>query len=66
EYNFNQAAMARLVTGLTARCRRHIYLCTSTLNEQGEEPRGPLLQALQGILRRLSDTDAQTGNTGGK
>jgi superfamily I DNA/RNA helicase len=54
EYNFNQAALARLVEGLTCRCKQHIYLCTSILNEQGEEPRGPLLQAIQGILRRLT------------
>ncbi len=54
EYNANQAALARLVEGLTRRCKKHIYLCTSMLNEQGEEPRGPLLQAIQGLLRRLN------------
>lgn len=59
EYNFNQAALARLVSGLAARCKRHIYLCTSVLNEQGEEPRGPLLQAIQGILRRLPGAEEQ-------
>jgi hypothetical protein len=54
EYQANQEAMLRLTSGLLRRCRNNIYICTTGLNEQGAEQRGPLLQAVQGILRVLS------------
>ena len=44
-------ALARLVLGLTRRCRQRIYLAFSELNERGYEQQGPLLQAVQGLLR---------------
>lgn len=53
EYNANQQALTRLVRGLALRCKEHIFLCTARINERGAEERGPLLQALQLILRRM-------------
>jgi len=57
EYATNQKALERLVGGLVRRCRQGIFLCSSGLNEQGDEPRGPLLQAVQAILRRNPDLE---------
>ncbi|MEN4042122.1 MAG: hypothetical protein ROW39_07255 [Anaerolineaceae bacterium] len=51
EYRTNQEALVRLVTGLTRRCQQHIYLCVTNINQEGHEQRGPLLQAVQGMLR---------------
>ena len=45
-------SLSQLILGLTRRCREHIYLGLSDLNEQGYESRGPLLLALQRILRQ--------------
>jgi hypothetical protein len=45
-------SLYRLVQGLIRRCRVQIYLGISDLGEQGYEQRGPLLQAIQGALRR--------------
>lgn len=53
EYNANQQSLARLIHGLTTRCREHIYLCTARVNERGAEERGALLQTFQTILRRV-------------
>lgn len=47
-------ALHRLVQGLIRRCHVRIYLGISDLGEQGYEQRGPLLQAIQGALRRKS------------
>ncbi len=52
EYRTNQESLARLSSGLVRRCRDKIYLCHMSINEQGDEPRGPLLQACQLLLRR--------------
>jgi hypothetical protein len=49
----NQTAVARLTNGLIRRCRKEIFLYTNRLNEQGDEQRGPLLQAVQSIFRRI-------------
>ncbi len=46
-----QDGLERLVLGLLRRCRRAVYLGLSELSEQGYEQRGPLLQALQRLLR---------------
>jgi hypothetical protein len=51
ENQAREAALARLIQGLTRRCRRRIYLAHSELNEQGFEQQGPLLQAVQRLLR---------------
>ena len=49
----NQETLARLVYGLISRCRRHVYLCSTRINERGSEERGQLLQALNTILHLL-------------
>jgi hypothetical protein len=46
-----EKALGRLILGLTRRCRQRIYLTSSELSEQGYEQQGPLLQAVQRILR---------------
>jgi len=51
EVEARESALGRLILGLTRRCRKRIYLTTSELSEQGYEQQGPLLQAVQRILR---------------
>ena len=51
EVRVRQESLARLILGLTHRCRQHIYLAHSELSEQGYEQQGPLLQAVQRLLR---------------
>ena len=62
EFANNQASLQRLTRGLIRRCRGRIHLRLSNLNAQGDEQRGPLLQALQNLLRHshlsLEDVDA--------
>lgn len=53
EVETRDEALHRLTQGLIRRCRRNIYLGLSGLSEQGYEQRGPLLQAIQRVLRRL-------------
>jgi hypothetical protein len=52
EVGVRNEALARLLLGLTRRCRQRVYLAYSELNERGYEQQGPLLQAVQGMLRR--------------
>jgi hypothetical protein len=52
ELQAGQVALQRLVIGLLRRCKSSLYLGLTDLNEQGYEQRGPLLQALQHIIRR--------------
>ena len=47
-------ALYRLVQGLVSRCRSAIYLGLSELGEQGYEQQGPLLRAIQRVLRDAS------------
>ncbi len=51
EYATRQDALARLALGLIRRCRVQIHLGLSELGEQGNEQRGPLLAAIQNVLR---------------
>ena len=53
EHETRQEALYRLAQGLIRRCRRKIYLGLSELGEQGNEQKGPLLQAIQRVLRNL-------------
>ncbi len=53
EYNANQQTLSYLTLGLIRRCRKKIYLGFSEFGEQGYEQRGPLLMAIQSMLRRL-------------
>jgi hypothetical protein len=59
ENETNLANMERLISGLLLRCRRQITICTSGYSEQGDNQRGALLQAMQGILRRLVAAEVQ-------
>ncbi len=52
EVKTRQRALHRLAVGLTRRCRKFIYLGLSDLGEQGYEQQGPLLKALQRMLRQ--------------
>lgn len=58
EFESRQEAMFRLALGLIRRCRRKVYLGISELGEQGYEQQGPLLQAIQRVLRQVQ---AETG-----
>lgn len=53
EYTTSQETLQRLALGLIRRCRRKVYLGLSELSEQGYEHKGPLLQAMQRVLRRI-------------
>jgi hypothetical protein len=53
EYTSSQETLQRLTRGLIRRCRRKVYLGLSELSEQGYEHKGPLLQAMQRVLRRI-------------
>ncbi len=53
EVEAREEALYRLALGLVRRCRRAIYLGLSELGEQGYEQKGPLLQAIQRVLRTL-------------
>jgi hypothetical protein len=54
ENETSQEALYRLALGLIRRCRRKIFLGICDLNEQGSEQQGPLLKAIQRVLRRSS------------
>jgi hypothetical protein len=47
-----QDRLARLLLGLTRRCRKHIFISYAEIGEQGYEQRGRLLVTLQKLLRR--------------
>ncbi len=51
EYSARQEALACLALGLVRRCRVRVHLGLSEMGEQGLEQRGPLLRAIQRVLR---------------
>jgi hypothetical protein len=53
EEKSRREAVSRLTLGLVRRCRRRVYLPLTELGEQGYESRGPLLRAVQRLLRQL-------------
>jgi hypothetical protein len=55
EYAARQDALACLVLGLVRRCRKQVHLGLSELGEAGNEARGPLLQAIQQVLRTAGE-----------
>lgn len=55
EYYARQEAMRRLVIGLIRHATRHITLNVSQFGERGDEQRGPLLRALQHVLRHYAE-----------
>ena len=54
EYAARQEALHALAIGLVRRCRTQIHLGLSELGEQGVEQRGPLLRAIQRVLRDIA------------
>ena len=64
EVRVREEALARLIIGLARRCRQRIYLAHSELNEQGYEQQGPLLQAVQRLLRRQAQSSPEVGGAG--
>jgi len=61
EVEAGQVILERLVTGLLQRCREKVFLGMSELGEQGYEQRGPLIQAIQRVLRRTASPLALFG-----
>ncbi|MBN1261000.1 MAG: hypothetical protein JXB35_10005, partial [Anaerolineae bacterium] len=51
EVAYRQESLRRLTQGLLQRCRKGIFLGLSELGEQGYEQQGPLLTAIQRVLR---------------
>ena len=58
EQEWSRQTLSRLLLALTRRCRHGIYLGYSELSESGYEQRGPLLEAIQSLLRRKTRADA--------
>ena len=58
EVETNQQNLVRLVSGLIHRCRESVFPYAAGMNEQGNEQRGPLLQAMQVILRHSAGSQA--------
>ncbi len=52
EHEASQETLYRLALGLIRRCRRKVYLGLSEMNEQGNDQKGPLLKAIQRVLRQ--------------
>lgn len=52
EYVLRQTMLYRQIMGLLRRCRRAVYLGLSEFSEQGYEQEGPLLHAVQRVLRQ--------------
>ena len=53
EFSANQESLKRLMGGLLVRCKNHIYLYSTGINESGNEQRGPLLRAFQTLLKQF-------------
>ena len=51
EYETSQETLYRLALGLLRRCRQKVFLGLCELNEQGNDQKGPLLKAIQRVLR---------------
>ncbi len=63
EFETSNTGMYRIINGLLNRCGRQVTACIVEIDEQGNEQRGPLLKAIQGLLRSaaragLADDDA--------
>jgi hypothetical protein len=51
ELNHNQNTLIAHTGGLLNRCTQSLHLCLVQVDEQGNEPRGPLLQSVNRFLR---------------
>jgi hypothetical protein len=58
EYGTSQETLYRLALGLLHRCRHKVFLGLSELNEQGSDQKGPLLKAIQRMLRGAAQPSA--------
>ena len=56
ELEASQQSLFRLTLGLVRRCREELYFGLSDLNEQGYEQQGPLLKAVNRVLRSAGDS----------
>jgi hypothetical protein len=65
EVEVRQEALYRLTQGLIHRCRHKIYLGLSHLGEQGNEQKGPLLQAIQRVLRHYPSSQGHHSSSRG-
>lgn len=54
EFASNQITLSRVTTGLIRRCCSHIFMYTLGYNEQGLEEKGPLVMAVQTLLRQIN------------
>lgn len=52
EFQSNQAVLARLVQGLLERCKKHVYLYVTGMNQAGINQNSPLLSGMQLFLKR--------------
>ena len=60
EFAVRNELLARIVRGLTARCREGIILATSDLDRRGVRRDGPLWRALGPVIRaRSRETEAE-------
>ncbi|MCE5208891.1 MAG: hypothetical protein LLG42_11360 [Chloroflexi bacterium] len=64
EYETSTNAMHRLVSGLLQRCGKHVTVCITEIDEQGNEQRGPLLKSFQSLVR--SSIQISNSNQGGQ
>jgi hypothetical protein len=55
ELNAEQETLASLTMGLVRRCRKKVYLGISEFGERGYQQRGPLIMAIQSMLRQLQE-----------
>jgi hypothetical protein len=51
EVAHNRSTIIKLTGGLLSRCNGEVDICAVLIDEQGNEPRGPLLQAINRFLR---------------
>lgn len=56
EYLARQEALSALALGLIRRCRVRVHLGLAEMSESGNEQRGPLLRAIQNVLRAAEET----------
>ena len=54
EYETNQLSLTKLISGLSFRSTDRIILCFSKIGEHGTEQKGPLLQAVQTLIRQIN------------
>jgi len=61
EISANQESMLKIVRGLISRCSGKIIAASVHVNEYGSEQRGPLLQSLQTLQKRMFISGRENG-----